>query len=174
MVYLAICRFLAEHPPAIIVPVVLYALAIHRMDQLVDTSEIPDLQFGFTPKEVHELMQKKWGEGGCQNYVDAAALDLFPYMESYAAILGAFLIMGARRQNWDERVALLGIVTMIMDVGETVILRTACQVEVPLSDVWIVIASVFNQLKWVLCVVCVLTILAAFIQPKKEKTAKTI
>ena len=172
MVYLATCRFLANHPPSIIGPIVLYALTVRRMSQLVDTAEMPDLKFGFTPKEIHELMQEQWGKEGCEAYAAATMLDLFPYMESYTVTLGFLLILGAKRQNWDDRVALASAATMAMDVGETVILRTACQVEEPLADGWIQAASIFNQLKWVLFAVSVVTIIAAFILPGK-KSVKT-
>lgn len=187
MVYLTICRYLANHPPAIVVPIVINALAMLRMTQLVPFDEVPDLKFGFTPKQMHELMQEQWGQEGCQAYVDSAFLDLFPYMEAYAVIFGTLLILGARRQGWDEKVAFLGAITMIMDVGETVILRRACQLvvlvvvdEQPfLSDVWIQASSLFNQLKWVLFALSLFTIAAAFILPRrsissnKKKITKT-
>lgn len=174
MVYLKICRFLASHPPTFIIPIVVYALSIQKMGQLVDTNEIPDLQFGFTPHGMRQLMQEQWGPEGCQAYADASMMDLFPYMESYSVILGALLILGAARQKWDERLAWIGAITWLMDVGETVICRAACLRVVEgaslLADGWIQAASIFNQLKWVLCGVAVATIVVAYLLPNKNKT----
>ena len=178
MVYLTICRFLVNHPPAIVAVIIINALALLRMTQLVDTSEIPDLKFGFTPKQIHELMQEQWGQEGCQAYANAAFLDLCPYMEAYAVTLGTLLLLGASRQGWDEKVAFLGAITMIMDVGETVILRRACQLVLdvnkePMPDAWIQASSLFNQLKWVLFALSLVTIATAFVLPSKKKTTKT-
>jgi hypothetical protein len=173
MVYMAICHFLATHPKALVVPLVVYALSIQRMSQLVDTSEIPDLRFGFSPNELHMLMHDQWGPEGCQAYAAAAMMDLFPYMESYSVILGALLVMGAARQKWDERVAWIGALTLLMDVGETLICRTASIRVVdeapPLTDGWIHAASIFNQLKWVMFGVAVATIVVSHLLPDKNK-----
>jgi hypothetical protein len=75
-------------------------------------------------------------------------------------------------------VAFLGAITMIMDVGETVILRRACQLVLdvnkePMPDAWIQASSMFNQMKWVLFALSLVTIATAFVLPSKKKATKT-
>ena len=75
---MAVCRMIAAYPKVFAVPIVVYALSIQKMSELVDTREIPDLQFGFSPNEVQKLMNDQWGPEGCQAYATVAMMDLFP------------------------------------------------------------------------------------------------
>jgi hypothetical protein len=176
---LDVFRYGADHPPVIIVSVVLFALSIKMM---LDVSKIcsengaggvPDLMFGFSPQELRELYGA-WGEEGCAAYIKAATVDLFPYMESYTLVMGSLLVKGARRMGWNDQIAALVVISIMMfDVVETLILRQGCVLPIApdyLSDTTIRLASACNQLKWILFgVVSVTIVLSSFVLPTPKK-----
>jgi hypothetical protein len=173
-------RYGADHPAVVVISVVVYALSLKMMITVSEiclengAAGIPDLLFGFSPQELRELYDI-WGEEGCAAYVKAAKVDLFPYMESYTLAMGSLLVMGARRMGWNDQIAALAAIIMMLDVGETVVLRQGCveslQGAAPdyLSDTTILFASVCNQLKWILFGAASVTIALLFVLPTPKK-----
>lgn len=132
--------------------VVVYVGATLRMTYLMKdaggSGTVPDLKFGFTADSLRELREHTWGEAGCQAYVKASSVDLFPYMEAYTVVLWCLAIVACRdRSTLTKTLAgLLASCPVCFDVTETWILRQTCLTEV--SHDWVHVASVANQLKW--------------------------
>ena len=120
----------------------------HHMKDVGGTETMPDLKFGFTPELLRELREHTWGEKGCEAYVKAASVDLFPYMESYTVILWSLATVACRDcSNPRKNLArLMAMIPICFDVVETFILRQTCLRDI--SDEWVQVGSVANQLKW--------------------------
>ena len=132
---------------------VVYIAAMMRVKQIVEPyggiEMMPDVQFGFTADSLRELREHSWGEQGCQAYVKAATLDLFPYMEAYTAALWCLATVSTRNRSTRTKnlARILATLPICFDVVETLILRQTCLSEV--SDRVVVVASIANQFKWV-------------------------
>jgi len=113
----------------------------HYMKDVGGTETMPDLKFGFTAESLRELRREAWGEKGCQVYVNAAALDLFPYMESYIVIFWCLATIVCRNSSTQRKnlAKLMATVPFSFDVVETLILRQTCLSSV--SDEWRISSS---------------------------------
>lgn len=174
---LSVIRFVAERPMWFGVIATVWVLAQHRMVEIMknDALTIPDLQFGFSPSSLKALHEEWNVTNGCQNYIQAASVDLFPYMECYTLLLAAMLLQATRRQGWDERFSLLPLVTLFLDIGETVILQESCrrtQDSETLSDMVIQAGALFNQAKWVSVGMIAPVIAYAFLAPETRRRGK--
>jgi hypothetical protein len=175
---LDVFRYGADHPLVIMVAVIVNVLSLKIMITGSEIFEengaggIPDLRFGFSPKELREIYAI-WGEERCAAYVKSANVDLFPYMEAYTMIIGSLLVRGARRMGWNDQIAALAAIIMISDVAETLVLREGCVHQGHpdyLSDTTILFASACNQLKWILFGACfTVALLSSFVLPTPKK-----
>jgi hypothetical protein len=175
-------RFIADRPMWSVVLVVVWVLAQHRMVQLMenDAPTVPDLHFGFSPSSLKALHEGWNVTNGCQHYIRAASVDLFPYMECYTLLMAAMLMLATRRRGWDERFSLLPLVTLLSDIGETVILQESCRRRtnvssssgaemMMLSDTVIQAGALFNRAKWVSVAMIAPVILYAFVVPDTRR-----
>lgn len=174
---LSVIRFVANRPMWFGAVATILVLTQHRMIQLMqnDALTVPDLGFGFSPSSLKALHEEWNVTNGCQHYIEASSVDLFPYMECYALLLAAMLMNATRRQGWDERFSLLPLVTMLLDIGETVILQESCrrtQASGMLSDRVIQVGAWFNRAKWVSVGMIVPVIAYAFVAPETRKGGK--
>jgi hypothetical protein len=87
--------------------------------------------------------------------------DLFPYMESYTLVLGSILVVASGRLGWDDKVAYLALITMALDVCETLVQRRGV-LAYPEQLWWWTIAmgKLCNMAKWAcftssICVVAI-------------------
>ena len=111
----------------------------------------PDYRFGYTYEDLYEFYDAI-GPEGCEFYKKHALVDLFPYMQTYALIGGAFLLNQLRPLNWNAKVALIFPMAMVMDIIETIIPAHGCNLYFPggrkLSKELVEAAASANQLKW--------------------------
>jgi hypothetical protein len=196
--YLTACRWVAARAPySFLALLATYLTALFCMVRLTDpyvtpTAPIPDLLFGFTPAQLQTIFRTEWGPAGCRAYGLAGWIEMCPYLPAYGLFTGGGLVRAAQRQGWSDRIALLGALIMLADVVETVLLQMAAQIMPPpptptsdattsglvLSDGWINVASLCNQLKWILLLVSVVvSVTALLILPpssKRNDRAKTM
>mmetsp|Transcript_35749 Transcript_35749/g.86340 ORF Transcript_35749/g.86340 Transcript_35749/m.86340 type:complete len:172 (+) Transcript_35749:174-689(+) len=136
-----------------LVALVAYIAATIRMTQITapygGLEMMPDLRFGFTADSLRERRENSWGEQGCQAYVKAATLDLFPYMEAYTVALWCLATVSTRNNSTRTKnlARILATLPVCFDVVETLILRQTCLSDI--SDEVVAIASIANQFKWV-------------------------
>lgn len=89
------------------------------------------------------------GPEGCILYQKHAFVDLFPYMQTYAMIGGAFLLQQLRPLGLWTRIALVFPAAMMMDLIETLIPAYGCTILPRRLQPQIVDAAITaNKLKW--------------------------
>lgn len=119
---------------------------------------IPDLRFGFTPKELNEWY-RFIGKQGCLVYTKIALLDFFPYMFLQTLCCGSLLYIQLEKLNLQASVSksflsvkltLLAPLMMFFDCVETSVAGYgAYAFPESISDSLIHVASIASQLKWV-------------------------
>jgi hypothetical protein len=171
MLLLSLFRFFASHPHFLIAAVVIYVFSFRQIFQDVQpcNSTIPDFMFGYSDQQLNSLYEK-WGRDGRQAYVKGANTDLFPCMEAYTILLGAFLVVASDRLRWkNDRIAYAAVAVMLLDLVETLIQRHGSQVyPEKLSPNMIWLGSVCNQAKWALLVGCVAVVMGSFVFGRKS------
>ena len=177
---LSLFRFMASHPPFLAAAVVIYVLSIRECLNQAEICEIkanetiPDSRFGYSSQQLNNLYEA-WGADGRKAYIKTANTELFPFMESYALIMGSLLIIAARRMNWKEEIAFLAIFTMLCDAGETLVQRRGSQVyPEQLSATTIAAGSLFCQVKWLLVGLSALLVSVSVVmgKPRHKKSRR--
>lgn len=108
-----------------------------------------DLQFAYSPQDLATWIEQL-GPEGCARYQQMASWDLFPYMESYALLLGALLLQQTRAARLTDTIAMIFPLVMILDIVETAIPAYGCRIyPVKLSSTFLDISSAANRYKWV-------------------------
>jgi hypothetical protein len=108
-----------------------------------------DLQFAYSPQELATWIENA-GPEGCARYQQMASWDLFPYMESYALLLGALLLQQTRAAGLSDTIAMIFPLVMIMDIAETAIPAFGCRIYPDkLDSIFLNISSAANRYKWV-------------------------
>ena len=108
----------------------------------------PDYRFGYTYEELYEFYDAI-GEEGCVLYQRHAMVDLFPYMQSYALVGGAFLLQQLRPLKLNTKIALIFPMAMMMDMLETCIPAYGCNIYPrKLKHEAVEAAAAANKLKW--------------------------
>jgi hypothetical protein len=166
---LSIFRFFANHPPFLFAALVIHVFSGRDYLKESDLCEIrandttPDLMFGYSAKRLNNLYEV-WGSDGREAYIKAANTHLFPYMETYAIILGSFLVVTAKRLGWKEDIAFLAVIAMLFDVCETLVQRYGSQVyPEKLSENIIALGSLCCQAKWILVGTCSILVTLSFL-----------
>lgn len=111
----------------------------------------PDLRMGFTSDELNQWYDAM-GDEGRQAYLKMATFDFFPYMEITPILLGTFLYSQLTAAGMSPSAAMMMPVAMVCDLMETYIVVYGCKnyPNEPLPVHYVELASVGNQLKWVL------------------------
>ena len=108
-----------------------------------------DLQFAYSPQDLATWIEQL-GPEGCACYQRMASWDLFPYMESYALLLGALLLQQTRAAGLTDTIAMIFPLVMILDIVETAIPAFGCRIyPVKLDSTFLDISSAANRYKWV-------------------------
>ncbi len=111
----------------------------------------PDLRMGFTSDELNQWYHDL-GEEGRQAYLKMAAFDFCPNMEVNPILLGTFLYSQLTAAGISPNAAMMMPVAMVCDLLETYIVVYGCK-QYPnerLPDHYVELASVGNQMKWIL------------------------
>jgi hypothetical protein len=172
---LSVFRFFANHPPFLFAALVIHVFSGREYLKEAELCEIranettPDLMFGYSAKRLNNLYEV-WGRDGREAYIKAANTNLFPYMETYAIILGAFLVVTAKRLGWKEDIAFLAVIAMLFDVCETLVQRYGSQVyPEKLSENTIALGSLCSQAKWILVGTCSILVILSFLLGSSNK-----
>ena len=110
----------------------------------------PDLRMGFTSDELNQWYDAM-GEEGRQAYLNMAAFDFCP-MAINPILLGTFLYSQLTAAGFSSNSAMIMPLAMVCDLLETYIVVYGCK-NYPnerLPDHYVELASVGNQLKWIL------------------------
>ena len=130
------------------------------------TRSMPDVWFGFTPAKLRQTCgDNVWGAPGRAAYLQAAAVDLFPYMQAYTVALWCCATILTRRQrllSWRVAGYVLATVPVVFDVLETTNLRAIVQQDCQVSDEWIQFTSMVNQIKWSIILVFVIILVPQY------------
>lgn len=116
-----------------------------------DAGPPPDLRFGYTPDELNSWYDAL-GPAGCQAYKAMYRVDLFPFMQAYAVVLGAMTVQACRQVGIGPYWALVFPLAAYFDIFETAIPAYGCEIFHTgrrLSDrtIWVAIGA--NQFKWI-------------------------
>lgn len=169
------------HSSTLLTIVLLVELAcIYYQQELTKSMEpyggIIDARFAFSPEEMMEWVDQL-GEQGRLAYQKVASFDLFPFMESYALLLGALLLQQTRAAGFQDTVAMIFPLAMVFDVLETAIAAWACRTHPRiLNQHFLTMASAANKYKWVLIMAGLFTTSILFVYnsllPKKKENTK--
>jgi hypothetical protein len=108
-----------------------------------------DLQFAYSPQDLATWIEEL-GPEGCARYQQMASWDLFPYMESYALLLGALLLQQTRAAGLTDTIAMIFPLVMVLDIMETAIPAFGCRIyPAKLDSTFLNISSAANRYKWV-------------------------
>jgi hypothetical protein len=108
-----------------------------------------DLQFAYSPQDLTTWIEQL-GPEGCARYQQMASWDLFPYMESYALLLGALLLQQTRAAGLTDTIAMIFPLVMVLDIVETAIPAFGCRIyPAKLDPSFLNISSAANRFKWV-------------------------
>lgn len=175
MLLLSLYRFFAHHPHFLMAAVVIYVFSFRQISKDVEpcNSTIPDFMFGYSDQQLNSLYEQ-WGRDGRQAYVKGANTDLFPCIEAYTILLGAFLVVASDRLRWkNDRIAYAAVAVMLLDLGETWIQRHGSQVyPEKMSPNMIFLGSLCNQAKWALSVGCLVVVVASFVFGRKSSETR--
>ena len=114
------------------------------------TRTMPDAHFGFTPDALRHVCAVTWGAAGRQAYVQAANVDLFPFMQAYTVIFWCAATVLTRQGQgfWKGVGYTLGTLPLVFDTLETRNLRDIVQRDCQVSNDWMEFTSLMNQIKW--------------------------
>lgn len=152
---------------------IVFSGATYRMMQLMEPVgqiwTMPDAQFGFTAVWLRTVCADAvWR----QAYLQAAAVDLFPYMVAYTVIMWCFTVYLTERLPlfWKRLGFVCATLPVVFDVIETTNLRTMvhreCSMQEGVTDEWIKFTSVINQLKYLSFAVYWFAVLTPNVQSK--------
>lgn len=166
------CAILVE-----VVSVYVMQQLLDRLDSL-EAGPCPDLRFGYTEEELYEWYDAL-GKEGCEIYKHVYRFDLFPYMSSYAILLGALLVQQAKEADFNTQVAMVFPFAMLFDLMETVIPACGCEIYPKRLPSYAVLVGIgANQLKWITlitglallsCLFVYNNLIRPFVAPKKKE-----
>lgn len=166
---ISVFRFFANHPPFLFAVIVIHVLSIRESLKeahicvLRANETIPDSRFGYSAQELNHLYHA-WGSDGRQAYIRTANTDLFPFMQSYALVMGSLLVIAAQRMKWKDEIAWLAVLTMLLDACETLVQRRGSKLYPEhLSALTIAGGSICCQLKWLFSGASILLLAFAFL-----------
>ena len=161
----------------IVAAVVIYVLTSRKIMQDVQVCSslaedtVPDMMmYGYSENKLNSLYEA-WGNTGRDAYVRMANTDLFPVVESYTVVLGACLVVAGRRFRWkDDKVAYLALVTMALDVFETLVHRRgSLMYPEKLSGLTIALGSLATQAKWLFFTGSMMLVALSFVFGQKTE-----
>lgn len=136
------------------IAVIVELVSIHLMYQFVEQIKDlgrgppPDMRFGYTQDELYAWYEGI-GEEGRKLYLSMVRFDLFPYMATYAVLLGAITLNLARQAQMPDKIALIFPIAMWFDFMETVIPGYGANLYPKRLPEFVVLVAIGgNQLKW--------------------------
>lgn len=177
--FLAALDKFANTPWLMVAAVLVHILCTQYMSsltqQLGKDNPPPDIRFGYTSKSLNAWYDAI-GEDGCKIYQQHVFVDLFPYMQSYTLVGGALLLQQLRIIGWNENIALIFPMVMLMDMIETCIPAYGCSIypEKRLRPAYVQASASANQLKWTnfgigMSILSILFVYNSFFPPKHDE-----
>ncbi|GAX26995.1 hypothetical protein FisN_9Lh304 [Fistulifera solaris] len=165
----------------LVIVIALYAMqemkALNEQVNSFGAGAAPDLRMGFTSDELNQWYDDM-GEQGQQAYLQMAAWDFCPFMVITPILIGTYLYGQLAAAGMSPNAAMMMTVAMVCDLLETYIVVYGCKhyPKEKLPDHYVELASVGNQLKWILYVsgLMLLTVLFLYntLRPHKPEEAE--